>query len=52
MNHQYVTKLANNLAFQGKTIWSKEPKFDAILTHRSKSAPGKIDWVAISILEW
>ena len=39
MNHRYVTKLENNLAFQGKTIWSKERWIDTILTHWSESAP-------------
>ena len=38
-NHQYVIKLENNLAFQGKTIWSQEWGIGIILTHWSKSAP-------------
>ena len=42
-NHRYVTKLENNLAFQGKMIWSNERGLDKILTHQSKSAPGNKD---------
>ena len=42
-NHRYVTKLENNLAFQGKMIWSNERGLDKILTYQSKSAPGNKD---------
>ena len=38
-NHRYVTKLENNLAFEGKTIWSEERGIAKILTHWSKGAP-------------
>ena len=40
-NHRYVTKLKNNLSFQGKMIWSNERGLDKILTHQSKCAPGR-----------
>ena len=38
-NRRYVTKLENNLAFQGNMIWSNKRGIGTILTHWSKSAP-------------